>query len=112
VALCLGGRTRTREDWARKIEWLIETQYSSAKNVVLVMDNLNTYSIAPLYQTFEPKHTLELVGRLEIHFTPKHSSWLNIAEIELSALGIQCIGSKRIPDFNMLNCLLEPWYVD
>ena len=103
---------RTREDWARKIEWLLETQYPSAKKVVLVMDNLNTHTIASLYQTFEPKHALELAGRLEIHFTPKHGSRLNIAEIELSALGRQCIGSKRIPDLETLNGLLKPWYVD
>ena len=103
---------RTREDWARKIEWLLETQYPSAKKVVLVMDNLNTHTIASLYQTFEPKHALELAGRLEIHFTPKHGSWLNIAEIELSALGRQCIGSKRIPDLETLNGLLKSWYVD
>ncbi len=103
---------RTREDWARKIEWLLETQYPSAKKVVLVMDNLNTHTIASLYQTFKPKHALELASRLEIHFTPKHGSWLNIAEIELSALGRQCIGSQRIPDLDTLNGLLEPWYVD
>lgn len=102
---------RTREDWARKIEWLLETQYPSAKKVVLVMDNLNTHTIASLYQTFEPEHALELSSRLEIHFTPKHGSWLNIAEIELSALGRQCIGSRRIPDLETLNGLLDPWYV-
>ncbi len=103
---------RTREDWAGKIAWLLDTQYPSAKKVVLVMDNLNTHTIASLYQTFEPKRALELAGRLEIHFTPKHGSWLNIAEIELSALGRQCIGSQRIPDLETLNKLLEPWYVD
>ncbi len=103
---------RTREDWARKIEWLLENQYPSAKKVVLVMDNLNTHTIASLYQTFEPKHALELASRLEIHFTPKHGSWLNIAEIELSALGRQCIGSKRIPNLETLNGSLKPWYVD
>ena len=103
---------RTREDWARKIEWLLDTQYPSAKKVVLVMDNLNTHTIASLYQTFKPERALELASRLEIHFTPKHGSWLNIAEIELSALGRQCIGSQRIPDLEALNALLEPWYVD
>ena len=98
-----GEEHRTRADWARKIEWLLETQYPSAKKVVLVMDNLNTHTLASLYQTFEPEHALELAGRLEIHFTPKHGSWLNIAEIELSALGRQCIGSQRIPDLETLN---------
>lgn len=56
------------------------------------MDNLNTHSIASLYQTFEPKHALELAGRLEIHFTPKHGSWLNITEIELYVMTRQCLG--------------------
>lgn len=103
---------RTREDWARKIEWLLETQYPSAKKVVLVMDNLNTHTIASLYQAFKPEYALELASRLEIHYTPKHGSWLNIAEIEISALGRQCIGSQRVPDLETLNALLEPWYVD
>lgn len=103
---------RTREDWAKEIEWLLETQYPAAKKVVLVMDNLNTHNIASLYQTFEPKHALELASRLEIHYTPKHGSWMNIAELELSALGRQCIGSRRIPDLQTLNSLLEPWYID
>ena len=76
------------------------------------MDNLNTHNIASLYQTFKPKHAFELASRLEIHHTPKHGSWLNIAEIELSALGRQCIGGNRIPDIKTLNALLLPWYVD
>ena len=100
---------RTREDWARKIEWLLETQYPSAKKVVLVMDNLNTHTIASLYQTFEPEHALELSSRLEIHFTPKHGSWINIAEIEFSALGRQCIANNRISDLQTMRDLLLPW---
>lgn len=60
----------------------------------------------------KPEYALELASRLEIHYTPKHGSWLNIAEIELSALGRQCIGSQRVPDLETLNALLEPWYVD
>lgn len=103
---------RTREDWARKIEWLLETRYPSAKKVVLVMDNLNTHTTASLYQTFDPERAFQLASRLEIHFTPKHGSWLNIAEIELSALGRQCIGSRRIPDLDTLNGLLASWHVD
>jgi len=103
---------RTREDWARQIEWLLTEQYPEAKKVVLVMDNLNTHNIASLYQTFEPQHALELASRLEIHYTPKHGSWLDMAEIELSALGRQCIGKNRIPDLDTLRSLLKPWYTD
>ena len=103
---------RTREDWAKQIEWLLTKQYPDAKKVVLVMDNLNTHSIASLYQTFNPEHAFELASRLEIHYTPKHGSWLDMAEIELSALGRQCIGKNRIPDIETLRALLKPWYVD
>jgi probable transposase len=103
---------RTREDWARLIKWLLDEQYPNAKKVVLVMDNLNTHAIASLYQAFSPQQAFRLASRLEIHYTPKHGSWLNIAEIELSALARQCIGTHRIPDLNTLRGLLRAWYVD
>lgn len=77
--------------------------------IVLVMDNLNTHSIASLYTTFPPQHARALAERLEIHYTPKHGSWLDIAEIELSALGRQCITDNRIPDLPSLQSLLKPW---
>ena len=80
-----------------------------AKKIVLVMDNLNTHSIASLYATFPPQHARSLAERLEIHYTPKHGSWLDIAEIELSALGRQCIADNRIPDLPSLRALLKPW---
>ena len=99
---------RIRLDWAGQIDWLLNEQYPDAKKVALVMDNLNTHSIASLYQAFEP----EKANRLEIHYTPKHGSWLNIAEIKLSALGRQCIGSRRIPDLLSLSALLSPWAAD
>ena len=82
-----------------------------AKKIVLVMDNLNTHSIASLYATFPPQYARDLVERLEIHYTPKHGSWLDIAEIELSALGRQCIADNRIPDLPSLRNLLKPWAV-
>ena len=100
---------RTREDWARQIDWLLTKQYPDAERIILVMDNLNTHSIASLYATFEPQHARELAERLEIHYTPKHGSWLDIAEIELSALGRQCIAHNRIPDLETLRALLKPW---
>ena len=103
---------RTRIDWARQIEWLLTEQYPSAKKVVLVMDNLNTHTIASLYQAFEPARAFDLAIRLEIHYTPKHGSWLDMAELELSALGRQCIGKNRIPDLETLRNLLKPWCTD
>ncbi len=103
---------RTREDWAKQIKWLLDEQYPDAKKIVLVMDNLNTHSIASLYQTFPPEEAFRLASKLEIHFTPKHGSWLDIAEIELSALARQCIGVNRIPDLETLRELLKAWYVD
>ena len=81
----------------------------SAKKDVLVMDNLNTHTIASLYQAFEPARAFDLARRLEIHYTPKHGSWLDMAELELSALGRQCIGKNRIPDLETLRNLLKPW---
>ena len=76
------------------------------------MDNLNTHTIGSLYETFPPEHAFALASRLEIHYTPKHGSWLNIAEIELSALGRQCLGTQRIPDLETLKNLLVPWATD
>ena len=103
---------RTKIDWAHQIKWLLNEQYPDAKKVVLVMDNLNTHGIASLYETFEPQEAFALAQRLEIHHTPKHGSWLDIAEIELSALGRQCLGSRRIDNLQNLNDELQAWYVD
>ena len=100
---------RTREDWAKQIDWLLTKQYPEADKVILVMDNLNTHNIASLYTAFEPKHARSLAERLEIHYTPKHGSWLNIAEIELSALGRQCLSDNRVPNMDTLRNLLRPW---
>lgn len=100
---------RTKIDWAKQIAWLLDEQYPVAKKVVLVMDNLNTHSVSSLYETFEPKRAFKLASRLEIHYTPKHGSWLNIAEIELSALGRQCLGTRRISSLDVLQNELKPW---
>jgi len=101
---------RTSEDWARKIQWLLDEQYPLAKKVVLVMDNLNTHNISSLYKVFPPQKAFELAQRLEIHYTPKHGSWLDIAEIELSALAVQCLGTRRISTIEALNAELNAWY--
>lgn len=87
---------RTRIDWAESIKWLLDEQYPDAEQVILACDNLNTHKIASLYEAFPPDEAMRLAKRLEIHHTPKHGSWLDIAEIELSALGNQCLSKRRI----------------
>lgn len=85
---------RARVDWAEQIRHLLEVDYPAADVVVLVMDNLNTHSVASLYEAFEPELARRLARRLEIHHTPKHSSWRNIAEIELGVLSRQCLDRR------------------
>ena len=99
---------RTRLDWAAQVKELLTVDYPDAETVVLVMDNLNTHNIASLYEAFEPAEAFALAQRLEIHHTPKHGSWLNIAEIELSALTRQCL-DRRISDLEALNTELAAW---
>jgi hypothetical protein len=101
---------RTKVDWANQIKWLLNEQYPEVEKVVLVMDNLNTHTISSLYEAFPPQEAFRLAQRLEIHFTPKHGSWLDIAECELSALAAQCLGTRRIPDIESLNAELETWH--
>ena len=103
---------RTCEDWAKQIKWLLNEQYPQAKKVVLVMDNLNTHHISSLYKAFPPDEAFRLSQRLEIHHTPKHGSWLDIAELELSALTIQCLADRRIPSIAVLNEELAAWHSD
>ena len=83
-------------------------QYPTAKKVVLVCDNLNTHKPAALYKTFKPEEARYLLNRLEIHHTPKHGSWLNMAEIELAALTRQCL-DRRIPELATLQAELLAW---
>ncbi len=101
---------RTKKDWAHNIKWLLDEQYPDVEKVVLVMDNLNTHTISSLYETFSPEEAFRLSQRLEIHFTPKHGSWLNIAEIELSAMAAQCLGNRRIPGLMTMNEELSVWH--
>jgi hypothetical protein len=100
---------RTKVDWAHRVKWVLDNQYPDAEKVVLVMDNLNTHVLSSLYETFPPEEAFRLAQRLEIHYTPKHGSWLDIAEIELSALAIQCLGTRRIPRIESLNKELAAW---
>jgi hypothetical protein len=99
---------RTRIDWAAQVKRLLTIDYPKAERVVLVMDNLSTHSIASLYEAFGPEEAFALAQRLEIHHTPKHGSWLNIAEIELSALTRQCL-DRRITNLDVLNTELAAW---
>jgi len=99
---------RTRVDWAAEVDELLTIDYPDAERVALVMDNLNTHTLGSLYEAFEPAKARALAERLEIHYTPKHGSWLNIAEIELSRLTRQCL-DRRIDDLDLLNTELAAW---
>lgn len=99
---------RTKVDWAKQIKDLLDNHYPKVKKVVLVMDNLNTHKGASLYETYPPVEARRLLERLEIHYTPKHGSWLNIAEIELRILSGQCL-KHRIPDVPTLNRQIREW---
>ena len=83
---------RTRADWARVVKRLVDEDYPDRERIVLVMDNLNTHHPASLYEAFEPSEARRIAERLEIHYTPKHGSWLNMAEIEIGVLDRQCLG--------------------
>ncbi len=102
---------RTKVDWAHFIQHLLQTVYPDAPRVVLVMDNLNTHGIGSLYEAFEPEMARRLASRLEIHFTPKHGSWLNMAEIELGILSRQCL-DRRIDNKGKLVTEIAAWEND
>ena len=99
---------RTKKDWAKYIKHLVDVDYSSAKKLVLVMDNLNTHKGASLYEVFEPAEARRILDKLEIHYTPKHGSWLNMAELELSHLSRQCL-NRRIPNQKILKEEVTTW---
>lgn len=102
-------KTKTFLDWAEEIRILLEEDYSEAERVILVCDNLNTHKIGSLYEAFPPEEARRLASRLEIHYTPKHGSWLNIAEIELSILTRQCL-NRRVPDQDALERETHAWH--
>ena len=102
---------RTRKDWAQAMQELSDIHYPQAEKIIMVLDNLNTHSPASFYETFEPDEARRLINRFEFHFTPKHGSWLNMAEIELSALARQCL-SQRIPDQATLASEVNAWQKD
>jgi hypothetical protein len=99
---------RTRIDWAHCIQELIDVHYPRAERLVLVMDHLNTHSPASLYEAFPPTEAKRLADKLEIHYTPTHGSWLNMAEIELSVLQRQCL-DRRLGDRPTMECEVAAW---
>jgi DDE superfamily endonuclease len=99
---------RTRIDFAHAIRDLVDLDFPNAEQIVLVLDNLNTHTAASLYAAFPPAEAKRLWDTLEVHYTPKHGSWLNIAEIELSVLGRQCL-DRRMPDIETLATEVAAW---
>ncbi len=99
---------RTKIDWAHCIKELVDVHYPEAEKIVLVLDNLNTHTPAALYEAFVPAEARRIASKLEIHYTPKHGSWLNMAEIELSVLARQCL-DQRIPDQEALAGEVSAW---
>ena len=99
---------RTAVDWAEEIKYLYDTMYPDAEKIVLVMDNLNTHAVSSLYKRYAPEEARRIARRLEIHYTPKHGSWLDIAEIELNILTRQCL-SRRIAQIDLLRREIAAW---
>jgi hypothetical protein len=99
---------RTREDWALQIRKLVDEDFPEARKIKLVLDNLNTHTFASLYATFAPEEAHRLARKLEIHYTPRNGSWLNVAEIELSILTRQCL-DRRIADAHELEREMAAW---
>jgi hypothetical protein len=100
---------RTKVDWAECVRELLNEHYPNVEKVVLVMDNLNTHGLSSLYEAFAPEEARRLAERLEMHYTPEHGSWLNMAEPEQSVMARQCLG-RRIPDQEAMAAVTTAWY--
>lgn len=100
--------SRTRIDWAMQMKNLVDVYYPEATTIRVVMDNLNTHTFGSLYEAFPPEEARRIAKKLEIHYTPKHGSWLNVAEIELRVLTVQCL-SRRIADATTLRHEVRAW---
>ena len=103
---------RTKADWAVEVADLLEGRYADCPKVTLVCDNLNTHTPGAFYEVFEPARARELVRRIEFCYTPKHGSWLNIAENELSSMTRQCLDGRRIGDLETLHGEVSAWSID
>jgi DDE superfamily endonuclease len=101
---------RTRIDWAREIEDLLRTRYARAEKVLLICDNLNTHTKGAFYDAFDPETSRRILSRLEFHYTPKHGSWLNIAENELSSMTRQCLQDRRFGTIEELRKETAAWH--
>jgi hypothetical protein len=99
---------RTATDWAHQIKQVVDERFPEAERIILVQDNLNVHTPASLYATFPPAEARRLVNKLEVHATPKHGSWLNMAEIEFSVLSRQCL-KQRVPDRATLQANIAAW---
>ncbi len=99
---------RTKVDWAQLIQELVDEHYPEKQKIILVMDNLNTHKLGSLYEAFEPAEARRIAERLEIHYTPKHGSWLDMAEIEIGVLARQCL-NRRLPDQATLKREINAW---
>ena len=99
---------RTRHDFAHQMQWLVDERYPQTEVIRVVLDNLNTHTTASLYEAFAPEEARRIAKRLEFHYTPKHGSWLNMAEIEIGVLGAQCL-NRRIPDSQTLEREASAW---
>ena len=99
---------RTKADWAECMAELVDVHYPKAQVIEVILDNLNTHNPAALYEVYEPAEARRILRRLRFHYTPKHGSWLNMAEIELSAMGRQCLNG-RIPDSDTLTSQVAAW---
>jgi hypothetical protein len=104
--------TKTKLDWATEMARLLEGRYADCERLILVCDNLNTHTKGAFYQAFEPERARELVRRLEFCYTPKHGSWLNIAENELSSVTRQCVSGRRFGDIKTLSAETSAWSND
>lgn len=104
--------TKTKADWAVEMARLLEGRYAACEKVILVCDNLNTHTKGAFYEVFEPQRARALVRRIEFRHTPKHGSWLNIAENELSSLTRQCVTGRRFADIPTLQSETAAWSLD
>lgn len=104
--------TKTKFDWATELARLLEGRYGECRRVILVCDNLNTHTKGAFYEAFEPERARQLVRRIEFRHTPKHGSWLNIAENELSSMTRQCVARRRFGDIETLRAETSAWSAD
>lgn len=105
-------KTKTKVDWATEMAGLLEGRYAHCEKIILVSDNLNTHTKGAFYEVFAPERARRLVRHIEFRHTPKHGSWLNIAENELSSLTRQCVSGRRFPDIETLRAETSAWSTD